>query len=105
LHGGLLLVQALEIAVVPLVQRLVANDGRVLPECVAQDLERLLRAGEHRCIRHMEAVAVQEVARDPSFVFAGRRERDVDPAREPVLEVPLRLPVPHQYQQRHATSV
>jgi hypothetical protein len=102
--GRLLLVQPLEVAVVPLVQRLVADDRRFLRGDAENDVERLLSPRQHRGVGDVEAQVAQSFAGLAGFLAAMVRQRHVDPAGEPVLEVPERLAVADEDELRHRRS-
>jgi hypothetical protein len=104
LGRGLGLVQALERSVVALVEPPALVHGQ--PEQVhalERDGERADRALQERGVGHVEGVALgaEEPRRLLRFPDALRREVDVRPAREPVLEVPRALAVPQQDQLDH----
>src|SRR5262249_37387597 len=102
LADGFGLVQTLEIPVHALVERLVPLDGDAAD---AGFFERERRgvggALQDRREEHVDPPAAKLPAGGPPFRFALRRERDVDPAREAVLEVPLRLAVTEENQLGH----
>src|SRR5581483_10582692 len=105
---GLRLVQPLQVAVVPLVQRLVALDREIVRcELLEDDRERLLRAHELRreAAREADAGFLQAAAGAARLLASLLGERDVDPAREAVLEVPLGLAVTEEDQNGHAHSL
>jgi hypothetical protein len=98
---GLGLVESLQLAVVPLVQRGAALDRQVsLPDHPQDDVERLDGALQLRRVGAVEAYAAQRLAGALSLAAAGLGQRNVDPAGEAVLQIPLRFAVPYQDQQR-----
>ena len=58
---------------------------------------------EHRGVRDVkgESLSAQPRARIPRLLHALRGEIDIDPAREPVLPIPLALPVTEKHQIDH----
>jgi hypothetical protein len=98
---GLCLVEPLQRPVVTLIQPPAALDGQPhLVELVERDPERADRALENRRERLVEgdAFVPEKSPGLPRFEQALRRQVDVDPSREKVLEIPGALPVPQQYQ-------
>ncbi len=61
-------------------------------------LDRGVGAGE------INAGGPEQFARSTRFIFAYRRQVDIPPSGETVLQVPLALSVPHQRQLRHSNS-
>src|SRR5438093_3419244 len=86
---GLRLVQALEVAVLALVERRVAL-GRQRPDAgrLEREARGLDRARQDRGVQLVDPVPAELLTRLPGFGLAAWREGDVDPAREAVLEVP-----------------
>src|SRR5262249_28083038 len=103
--GGLRLVQALEVAVHALVQRRVAlGRRRADPGDLERETGGLGRAHEDRRVQLVDPASAELLTRVPGFALAARREGHVDPAREAVLEVPLRLSVAEKDQLRHGAT-
>jgi len=102
LLGRLRLVLPLEVAVVPLVQGLVALDGDVLhAHDLEHDVHGLVSPREDRGVDLVEVEALEELTRMAGFFEPLLGEGHVDPSREAVLEVPLRLAVAKQNEGRH----
>src|SRR3990172_3106729 len=101
---GLGLVEALQRAVVTLVEPPAVADGNPHPvECVERDPERADRATQERRVGHVEVVAalLQQPPRGLGLLEPLRGEVDVRPAGEAVLEVPGALAVAQQDQCVH----
>ncbi|CFP64848.1 Uncharacterised protein [Bordetella pertussis] len=99
LGGGLGLVQALQLAVVALVQAPVdAHRGIHGVHGVQGDPERADGALEHRGIGQVEGVtlALEQFARLAGLLAAGFGQVHIGPARETVFQVPLAFAVAHQ---------
>src|SRR5262249_3170432 len=98
------LAEALQVAVVALVQRLVLDDRKIgNAELAERDAERLLRAHQLRGEGAGEG-ALRVAESYSGGVRLGAPllgQRDVDPAGEAVLEVPLRLSVAEQDEDGH----
>src|SRR5438552_14602007 len=102
---GLRLVQALEVTVHALVQgRIALGRQRADPGGSKCDTCRLDRAHQDRGVQLVAPAPAELLAGLPGFGLAARRERHVDPAREAVLEVPLRLSVTEKDQLRSEGS-
>ena len=96
------LVQSLQVAVVALVERLVHRHRHLLvPGMLERDRRGAHRALERRCVHRVDLHAAQLDAGRRRLLFAERREVDILPAGEPVLEVPLRLAVAEKYELGH----
>src|SRR5690606_32734484 len=90
-----------QIAVVALVQRLVLDDRDIgLPHLRKQEVERVLRTLERRGESDIEgkSLRLQLAAGLLRFGDALRREIDVAPAREQVLQIPFALAVTHEHE-------
>src|SRR5690606_30667339 len=99
--AGVILVQAREIAIVALVQRLVLDDGNVgLVHFREQQIKRILRALEGGGEGNVEdkPLRLQLATGFLRFGDALRREIDVAPAGEEVLEIPFALAVADKYE-------
>ena len=97
----LVLVQPDEIAVVPLVERRVIDDGEiVLAELAQDDLERVLRPLEQAGESHIEmgALGLQHGAGAMGLGHAFLGQVDVLPAGEHIEPVPLALAMAHEDQ-------
>src|SRR5664280_2004083 len=110
----LLLVEALERAVVPLVQAPRALDGNPeLVELLEDDLRREDRARQERGVETVEAesLCLEQSSGGVRLLDAFRREADVHPSGEAVLEVPRALAVADedefvlQCQRAHTRSI
>ena len=87
---GLRLVQALEVTIHALVQgRIALGRQRADPGGFKCETCGLDRAHQDRCVQLVDPAPAELLAGLPGFGLAARRERNVDPAREAVLEVPL----------------
>ena len=98
---GLLLVLALQRAVVPLVEPPAAPHRQPQPVGdVQRDVRGLDRAAHHRGVHDVgqQVLLAQQLAAAARLGLALRGEADVDPAGEEVLLVPVALAVPEQDQ-------
>jgi hypothetical protein len=102
------LVEARQVAVVALVQRLVALDRHgFLPELVEHQVEGALGALQYRCEgdAECEAFRLQPLAGGPRLADSLLRQVDVAPAGEEVQFVPFALAVTDEYEQSvHVSS-
>src|SRR5262245_10481961 len=99
LLARVVLVEARELAVVALVERLVLEHrNRFLPEFVEHEVEGALRALEGRRERHVElqALALELASGGARLVDAALGEIDIAPAGEQVLLVPLAFAMAHE---------
>ena len=102
---GLGLVEALQLAVVALVERFAAFGRYVrLADDAQNDVDRLDGALQDLREHAVEVHAAQRLPGPFSFVSAAVGQWDIDPAGEAILQIPLRLAVSHEDQQCHTPS-